>query len=86
MRRCSLYPAFFYDFHRSIHLRSGSRSGLCRASLGDVGDGFQRFDQSLRTRDPPVKQTILEYNGDAWKAMRAVLDRMKMMEVRGYGD
>jgi len=36
MRRRTLHPACFCDFHRSIHLRSGSHSCLCRDSLGEL--------------------------------------------------
>jgi len=44
------------------------------------------FDQWAKTRDPALRQRLLEYNEDDCRAMRIVLDRMKMMEVRGYGE
>jgi len=40
------------------------------------------FDQWAKTRDPVVKQRLMDYNEDDCRAMRVVLDRMKMMEVR----
>jgi hypothetical protein len=54
--------------------------------LGDVRAGIEWFDQCVRTRDTAVKQRSLDYNEDDCRAMRVLLDRMKMIQVRGYGD
>jgi RNase_H superfamily/AAA domain len=40
------------------------------------------FDQWAKTGDPALRQRLLEYNEDDCRAMRVVLDRMKIMEVR----
>jgi predicted RecB family nuclease len=42
---------------------------------------IQWFDEWVRTRDPALKQRILEYNEDDCVAMRVVLDRMRGMPV-----
>lgn len=44
------------------------------------------FDQWAKTRDPTIRQRLLEYNEDDCRAMRVLLDRLKTMEVRGHGD
>ena len=44
---------------------------------------IQWFDEWATTRDPAMKQRILDYNEDDCVAMRVVLDRMRGMEVRG---
>jgi uncharacterized protein len=44
---------------------------------------IQWFDEWVNTRDPAMKQRILDYNEDDCVAMRVVLDRMRGMEVRG---
>jgi predicted RecB family nuclease len=40
------------------------------------------FDQWVKTRDPKVKQRLLDYNEDDCKAMRVLLDAMRGMGVR----
>ncbi|MBS1994771.1 MAG: TM0106 family RecB-like putative nuclease [Cyanobacteria bacterium SZAS LIN-2] len=40
------------------------------------------FDQWAKTRDPALKQRLLEYNEDDCRAMRVVLDRMKTLAVK----
>jgi len=42
---------------------------------------IQWFDEWVNTRDPAVKQRILDYNEDDCVAMRVVLDRMRGMRV-----
>lgn len=44
------------------------------------------FDQWVEAEDPKVKQRILDYNEDDCRAMRVLLDRMREMEIRQYGD
>jgi predicted RecB family nuclease len=44
---------------------------------------IQWFDAWVRTRDPAIKQRILDYNEDDCVAMRVVLDRMRGMRVGG---
>jgi predicted RecB family nuclease len=44
---------------------------------------IQWFDEWVNTRDPAMKQRILDYNEDDCVAMRVVLDRMRGMPVRG---
>ncbi len=40
------------------------------------------FDQWVKSRDPAVKQRLLEYNEDDCRAMRVVLDAVRQMQVR----
>lgn len=40
------------------------------------------FDQWARTRDPAVRQRLLEYNEDDCRAMRVVLDALRAMQVK----
>ena len=42
---------------------------------------IQWFDEWVTTRDPAIKQRILDYNEDDCVAMRVVLDRMRGMRV-----
>ena len=42
---------------------------------------IQWFDEWVNTRDPAIKQRILDYNEDDCVAMRVVLDRMRGMRV-----
>jgi predicted RecB family nuclease len=42
---------------------------------------IQWFDEWVRTRDPAIKQRILDYNEDDCVAMRVVLDRMRGMSA-----
>ena len=40
------------------------------------------FDQWAKSRDPALRQRLLDYNEDDCQALRVVLDRMKTMQVR----
>jgi len=40
------------------------------------------FDRWIKTRDPKIKQRILDYNEDDCVAMRVSLDAMRTMPVR----
>jgi len=44
------------------------------------------FDQWAKTGNPALRHRLLEYNEDDCRAMRVVLDRIKMIEVREHGD
>jgi predicted RecB family nuclease len=44
---------------------------------------IQWFDEWVTTRDPAIKQRILDYNEDDCLAMRVVLDRMRGMGIGG---
>jgi predicted RecB family nuclease len=43
---------------------------------------IQWFDQWVKTRDPALRQRLLEYNEDDCRAMKVVVDRMKVMRER----
>jgi predicted RecB family nuclease len=44
---------------------------------------IQWFDEWVNTRDPALKQRILEYNEDDCVAMRVVLDRLRGIQQAG---
>jgi predicted RecB family nuclease len=44
------------------------------------------FDRWVRTRDPEVKQRIIDYNEDDCRAMRVLLVAMRDIEVRPHAN
>jgi len=66
---------------------AGKELRLRMARCGSVGaSSIQWFDEWVATRDPAIKQRILDYNEDDCVAMRVVLDRMRRMSVRTEAD
>jgi predicted RecB family nuclease len=45
---------------------------------------IQWFDEWVNTRDPALKQRILDYNEDDCVAMRVVLDRLRGIKQGGH--